>query len=158
MNFLRDLPYLFVRKKHSSLVLFIYDYLQGGNGGTLRWHRTKGFAGFTHRFEIFQLPTLLCLHFNKVPPETRKHILLPSALLQIHWAGQITGGSVPVSAPEAFPFRHTRRRAGREVFATSLISLYSEAGVCGTGPGPALISDLLVGIKFENGAKERTAA
>ena len=68
-------------QKHSSLILFIYGYLQGGNGGMLRWQRTKGFARFTHRFEIFQLPIQPCSHCNKVPSEPGKRNLPPPAFL-----------------------------------------------------------------------------
>ncbi len=34
----------------------------------LRWQRTKGFARFTHRFEIFQLPVRPCSYSKKCLP------------------------------------------------------------------------------------------
>ena len=76
----------------------------------LRWQRTKGFARFTHRFEIFQLPIQPCSHCNKLPLKLGMRNLPPSAFLQTHLTGQIKEAPCRLALPRFYLGREARCR------------------------------------------------
>ena len=99
----------------------------------LRRERTQGFASFTHRFEIFQLPTLPRSHSKKVLPERAKQIV-PPRLLSPPIANQLKfWGLWWFPLPRFYIARNTRWPCDRGALAASLISPHAKATVCGAG-------------------------
>ena len=86
----------------------------------LRWQRTKGFARFTHRFEIFQLPIQPCSHCNKVPLKLGMRNLPPPAFLQTHLTGQIKEAPCRLALRRFYLGREARCRDGGEASASGL--------------------------------------
>ncbi len=98
-----------------------------------RWQRTQGFAGFTHRSEILQLPTQPCSYSKKVPPEPAKQIV-PPRLLSRPIANQLKfWGLWWFELPRFYIARNTRWPCDRGAFAASLISPHAKATACGPG-------------------------